>query len=481
MSLSSQLQNLLDSLGPFGPEMWLALGFCGLLLAELVLRKRTFVRGWLLGITIGLLLVAGLWVLLTPERGFLFLNLLHLDGQAQFFKGIVVVAAIAVVWFTDREEMLPLEWFALLIALVLGLFVLSMAVNLLAIYVSLELVSICSYLLTALTTTRRAAEGGIKYLLFGAISSAIMLYGMSLLYGMTGTLDLSAQAFTEGLSRNESVVVLVAGLFTGAGLLFKLASVPFHIWTPDAYDAAPVPVAAFFAVAPKAVALLVLMRLVSSLPGGWQTPLAILALAGITFGNLSALGQADGKRMLAYSTIAHAGFLLVGVVALDEVGFRAATFYAATYLFINLAAFFLMATLARANGGSLTIANFAGLGATQPLLSVALTLTMLALTGLPPTVGFTAKVLIFSALYEAWQTDGNPWVLALFGFGLLNAVISLFYYLRIPLLLFFRRPILSVLPVALPLHQRMLLALLVLPIILLFLKPDWLLNLLAGL
>nr|WP_235985515.1 NADH-quinone oxidoreductase subunit N [Spirosoma utsteinense] len=398
---------------------------------------------------------------------------------------------------------LPLEWFPILIAMTLGLFLMTLSVNLLSIYLSIELVSICSYLLTALVADRKASEGGIKYLLFGAISSAVMLYGMSLLYGMTGTLDLTADGFGAELARQDTGVVAVAMLLTLAGLLFKLAGVPFHVWTPDAYEAAPVPVAAFFSVAPKAAAVLVLMRLVTALPMGaptadgldgfapegatatvLQVPLAVLALAGILIGNLSALRQTDAKRMLAYSTIAHAGFLLVGVVALNKAGFDAVLFYAGTYLFLSLAAFFLVDLLARhTNSASLAMSQFAGLGARQPLLSVALTIVMLGLTGLPPTVGFTAKVLAFSALYDAYQHSGNPWLLTLFAIGLLNALISLVYYLKIPFLLFFR-PLpersASWVGGSLPKGPVWLAVGLVVPVVGLFLKPDWLLRLIAG-
>ncbi|GAA4458668.1 NADH-quinone oxidoreductase subunit N [Nibrella saemangeumensis] len=494
MQLRDQLQDILDSLGGFGPEVWLSVAFAGLLVAELLLSRAASpqqTRRWLAVLSIGALLVAGCWAVLQPLRGFLFLHLLFLDDQAVFFKVVIILGAVAVVAYeafgTAEEDLyqpadrLPVEWYSLLTALVLGLFIMTMATNLLAIYLSLELVSICSYLLTALTTSRKAAEGSIKYLLFGAVSSAIMLYGMSLLYGMTGTLDITSTVFGVELAKNGPVVVALASMLTLAGLLFKLSLVPFHIWTPDAYDAAPVPVAAFFSIGPKAAGLLVLMRLVSALPGELQTPLAVIALASITLGNLSALWQTDAKRLLAYSTIAHAGFILVGVVAFNESGFQAATFYVATYLFINLAAFFLIDAFARSTAGSLRIGDFAGLGAGRPLLAVAMTVVMLALTGLPPTVGFTAKLLSFSALLQAYQTTENPWLLVLFGLGVLNAVISLFYYLKIPYLLFFKvstrrenGPVPSV-------ARQVLIGVLVAPIIILFMKPDWLLRLIANL
>ncbi|WP_460914671.1 NADH-quinone oxidoreductase subunit N [Spirosoma areae] len=505
MSLTDQLTDIINSLGGFGPEVWLSASFCGLLVGELVglRRNRERARRWLAFLSVGVVLVAGGWALLLPTRGFLFMHLLFLDNQAVFIQVVISLSAASVVLYealTSSAEPgvsprsgLPLEWYSLLIAMTLGLFLMTLSVNLLSIYLSIELVSICSYLLTALTADRKASEGGIKYLLFGSVSSAIMLYGMSLLYGMTGTLDLTATEFAVELARQDAAVVAVATLLTGAGLLFKLAGVPFHIWTPDAYEAAPVPVAAFFSVAPKAAAVLVLLRVVTALPvdspegnasvAALQTPLAVLALAGILIGNLSALRQTDAKRLLAYSTIAHAGFLLVGVVALNKAGFDAVLFYIGTYLFISLAAFFLVDLLARSSGNELTISYFAGLGSKQPLLSVALTVVMLALTGLPPTVGFTAKLLIFSALYDAWQHTSDAWLLALFVLGLLNALISLVYYLKIPFLLFFRpapiRPeqITAVPP---PKAAVWLAVGLVVPILMLFLKPELLLNWLTG-
>ena len=497
--------------------MWLSAAFCGLLLAELLLvravslPKARLVLGLL---TLASLAGAGIWAALSPVRGFLFMHLLFVDGQAIFIQAIVAASAVLVIAYeltthpngepkltanypTPQTGPLPIEWYPLLLAMTLGLFLMTISVNLLSVYLSIELVSICSYLLTALAADRKASEGGIKYLLFGAVSSAIMLYGMSLLYGMTGTLDLTANAFAGELARQETGIVAVAMLLTLAGLLFKLAGVPFHIWTPDAYEAAPVPVVSFFSVAPKAAAVLVLMRVVTALPvetsldgttaAALQTPLAVLALAGILIGNLSALRQTNAKRLLAYSTIAHAGFLLVGVVALNDTGFEAVLFYIGTYLFISLAAFFLIDLLARSTesdqtAGPFTIKNFAGLGARQPLLSIALLIMMLALTGLPPTVGFTAKLLSFSALYDAYQHTGNAWLLALFALGLLNALISLVYYLKIPFLLFFRPAPgnMEHLTVPLPKSAVWLAVGLVVPVILLFLKPDLLLQFISG-
>lgn len=503
MQLIDQLNDSIRSLSGFWPELALVFAIGLVVLADLVLMPRSIVRQFshksefindsasqaayaknrsvVYALSILAVVVAGALLITqwTQPRGFLFNSVLLLDNQAVFYKLIVTLAAFFAIlhaWILPSPRAgLPLDWLPILLALLLGLYLMTMSVNLLTVYLSIELVSISSYLLTALSADRKASEGGLKYLLFGAVSSAIMLYGMSLLYGLTGTLSLADSA--EQLTNNDSFVVYVAGFLTLAGILFKLSLVPFHVWTPDAYEAAPTPVVAFFSVGPKAAALLVLMRVLTALPVNFQIPLAVISLASITLGNLSALWQTDAKRLLAYSSIAHAGFLLVGIVSFNETGFEAATFYVATYVFINMAAFLLIDLLARQRNERLTLQDFSGLGGSQPLLSIALTAVMIALTGLPPTVGFTAKLLVFSSLLEAYQANGNPWLSVLFGLGLLNAVISLFYYLRIPFLLYFRPasadysggPVLSR-------PQLIVATVLTVPVVLLFFKPDWLLQ-----
>ncbi|WP_138995142.1 NADH-quinone oxidoreductase subunit N [Larkinella sp. C7] len=502
MQLIDQLNDSIRSLSGFWPELALVFAIAILVVTDLVLLTRSKRpssgqdsvqaqalsknRPVLYGLALLAVAVAGAFVTgqESQQKGFLFNSVLLLDNQAVFYKLVVTLAAFFAIlhaWTVSKTpNPLPFDWLPILLALLLGLYLMTMSVNLLTIYLSIELVSISSYLLTGLSASRKASEGGLKYLLFGAVSSAIMLYGMSLLYGLTGTLALSESV--EQLTQNDSFVIYVAGFLTLGGILFKLSLVPFHVWTPDVYEAAPTPVVAFFSVAPKAAALLVLMRVLTALPANFQTPMAVIALASITLGNLSALWQTDAKRLLAYSSIAHAGFLLVGVVAFNETGFEAATFYVATYVFINLAAFLLIDLLAQAHNGSLTIQDFSGLGTSQPLLSAALTTVMIALTGLPPTVGFTAKFLAFSALLEAYQTNANPWVLALFAIGLLNAVISLFYYLRIPFLLYFRPASatnLSDIHINRP--QLILATVLTVPVLALFFKPDWILRWIGGL
>ncbi|WP_234736963.1 NADH-quinone oxidoreductase subunit N [Tellurirhabdus bombi] len=493
MQLADQLHIILRSLSGFRPEVFLISAIALVVVADLVWLRRNPVthQRILFSLSIGAVLIAGALVFdqFQRENGFLFDTLLYLDNQAVFFKLIVTLAtliALVHAWVLPSKST-PLDWLPILLSLLLGLYLMTMSVNLLMVYLSIEVVSISSYLLTALSASRKASEGGIKYLLFGAVSSAIMLYGISLLYGLTGTLDLSSSLMEVELAKNTAYVVYVAGFLTIAGILFKLSLVPFHIWTPDVYEAAPTPIVSFFSVAPKAAALLVLMRLLTALPADFQTPMAVISLASITLGNLSALWQTDAKRLLAYSTIAHAGFLLVGLVAFNEVGFEATTFYVATYLFINMAAFVLLDLLAQPQKGELQLQDLQGLGSQYPLLSLALTVVAIALTGLPPTVGFTAKLLVFSALWEAFQQTGNSWLVALFAIGLLNAVVSLFYYLKLPFLLYFRARIsdntASEAVLITPVSHRsgtILALLLTIPILLFFFQPNWLARWIAS-
>ncbi len=422
-----------------------------------------------------------------PKGQTLFFGLLRVDGLAVYLKALIGLAAVltlllALAYPDERRRTNRAEWLAPFVALVLGANLLVMSINLLMLYLSLELVSLASYVLTAYNGDRPAAEGGMKYLLFGAMSSAVMLYGMSWLYGFTGSLDFTDPAFYGQLGQVPALPLLVAVFLTLGGLLFKVAAVPFHVWAPDAYQAAPLPVAAFFSVAPKAAGFAVLLRLVKSLaPNGFGNlsglaglpeGLCLVVLLTLTVGNFAALWQGNARRMLAYSSVAHAGFLLIGVVAGNAAGTESLLFYLGVYLFMNLAAFLLVAVFAQ-RAGSEQVTSFSGLGTQLPLAGVVTVLIMVALAGLPPTAGFTAKLLLFSALWQAYGESGNGWLLAVFGVGLLNVAVSLFYYLKIPFYLFFR-PFSELNAVRLGMYEGALLLLLALPVVGLFFAPDWL-------
>ncbi|MCY7351531.1 MAG: NADH-quinone oxidoreductase subunit N [Cytophagaceae bacterium] len=494
MNIHQQLTQLLSHFAVLGPEVFVAAAFLAVVTVDLVWGKTATnqTRMALNSLTLVFLVAAGVLIWRQFQEsagGYLFGRMLLLDEQAIFFKALVTLAAVVMVLHIRLTGYrLAGEVYSLLLALLLGLYLLTMAVNLLSIYLAIELISITSYVLTGFMGDRRGAEGAVKYALFGAISAAVMLYGMSLLYGLTGTLNITDPAFSRHLAQADGFAVGVSLVLTLAGLFFKISAVPFHLWNPDVYEAAPTPVVSFFSVAPKAAAFLVLMRFEVALPFEWAVLLAGVALLTLTVGNFSALWQGEAKRMLAYSSIAQSGFVLVGLAAATDFGLRSATFYLATYLFATMGAFLLLdllvapakqrtESLPSAGGSSLRFERFYGLGLRRPALGVGVVLVMMALVGFPLTAGFSAKLLIFSALWETYQNSGNTLLGVLLVFGLLNTAVSLVYYLRLPFVLFFRTPTEpQPPPPRLTPGQGLLLMALLVPIVLLFLKADWLMN-----
>jgi NADH-quinone oxidoreductase subunit N len=475
LDINDQLIHIRQSLAGIAPEIFLALLFCFFLVAELVLLrwlKKEKVASYLQNIALAgsivtLLLVIGQW---TNEPAFRFQPLLFLDRQAVFFKILIVLTWIfTLIHVRVLKYDFPPEFNALLIAAVAGMNLLTMSTHLLTIYLSLELISISSYLLVAISPYKKAAEGGIKYLLFGAASSAIMLYGISLIYGLTGTMDITSDAMTSGLMNNPPLVITVTTVLMLAGMLFKLSLVPFHVWTPDVYEAAPTPLVSFLSVAPKAAVVLVLMRLAGILPAQYFPVLGGIALISMTVGNVAALLQNNARRLLAYSSIAQAGYLLVGIAAYSRFGFESATFYTAAYLVINLSVFFLIDLLQPVSNTNLSC--FEGLGRKNMWISSILTVVMIALAGLPPTAGFTSKLLVFSSLWESYHQQGFPWMLWLLVGGILNAAISLAYYLRLPYLLFFKALAKNTAPANQGIAGKVIAGLLVITIFLLFFNP----------
>ncbi len=475
------------SLASFTPEVWLIVAFVALISWDLITPEvqEEGRGGFFHFLTFLVFAVLGLFVYhqwQTQSPGALFHQMLMLDGKALFFKALITLSALIAIlhsWVMKRRW--SGEFFSILIGMVFGLFLLSMATNLLMVYLSLEVVSISSYILTAFRGDRKSSEGGMKYVLFGSVSSGLMLYGMSLLYGLTTTLDFTNPAFGRILLSVDPLVSASALILAMSGLLFKISAVPFQIWNPDVYEAADTPVVSFFSVAPKAAAFLVLMRLFSVLPLNFQPVLAVISLVTITIGNFSALWQTDAKRLMAYSSIAQSGFVMVGLVAFSSLGNQTALFYLATYLFGTMASFVLIDALSSSGRkNSVPISSFNGIGKQQPLAAVLLTIAFLSLVGLPLTVGFSAKLLVFSSLWEAYQQTSLNLFLILFAFGLLNTAVSLAFYLKIPFALFFRKANDEALPVSLPRGALFLSLLLVLPIILLFIKTDWLINWISG-
>ncbi len=477
MRLQDHLYHVIQSLPGFIPETWLAGAFLCIILSEILLkysRWQSRTNDILRALTV-ILLVAALGLVFLQWNdlsGYLFHHLIYLDHKAVFFKLLILTATLLVLLHVQlmRTE-LPAEFYSLLLAVVLGLFLMTMATNGLSMYLAIELVSIGSYLMVTLGSGQKSGEGGIKYLLFGALSSAIMLYGLSLLYGMVGTLNFTSDVFAQQLAENPPIILLAVGFLTLGGVLFKLSLVPFHVWAPDVYEAAPTPVVSFLSTAPKAAALLLLMRLLSVLPAEFQKLMAIIALVSILAGNLAALWQNDLKRLMAYSGIAQAGFMIIGLAAFNQTGFESSTFYITVYVIANIAAFLLIDLLGQATP---TLVSITGKGAVYPFLSICFTVLMLALIGLPPTAGFTAKLLVFSSLWEAYQANGDQLLMVLLVVGLLNAIVSLFYYFKIPFYLFFRTSTSPAPSRSFPLTAYIAVCLLTLSVLALFFKTNWL-------
>jgi NADH-quinone oxidoreductase subunit N len=508
-NLPEQLRQILESLHTLFPEVLLSTSFLLMILIDLFFHqdlknKKQIVKNTesahqiifmfcLITLLIVLYKIAIVLYQMTqqfyvPNNVFLFGKMLVLDAKAILFKFLIILTAIFVLGhiYVTKKHFVA-EFYPLLISMVLGLCLMTMSVNLLMIYLSIEIVSVSSYILTTIDKTRKSTESGLKYILFGASASAVMLYGMSLLYGMTGTLDIASPDFSRGISQIDSVASTVAIVLTISGFLFKISASPFHVWTPDVYESAPTPVVAFFSVAPKIAGFLVAIRFYFAVPNNLQTITAVLAMASITFGNFSALWQNNAKRLLAYSTIAHSGFMLIGLVTMSQLGVTSVVFYLIVTMFTNLAAFLLVdytdQLSANSNQSPITnnqslITNFKGLGRLNPFYGIMMLIVMISLAGLPPTAGFFAKLNIFSALWETYQTTNQPILLWLFIFGLLNTAIALFFYLKIPFMMFFKEPLENQ-EFDLNSKQYFLAIILVLPILILFFKADWLMELIS--
>lgn len=341
------------------------------------------------------------------------------------------IAAVLLSWRSRAADSAGhAEYYSLLLLSLLGMAVLVAAENLVTLFVGFELLSIPLYVLCAAEIRREGSlESGLKYLIVGSVGSATLLYGLALVYGATGSTDFSgiAEALRRASIREDVLLLSGVGL-TLVGLAFKASVAPFHQWTPDVYEGAPTPVTAFMAVATKAAAFGVLLRLFDvgliSAQNEWAPAVAALATITIIVGNVGALGQSSLKRMLAWSGVAQAGYLLCGVLVGTQLGAKATVFYLVVYLAMNIAAFAVVIARERATELGDDIAAFAGLGRTQPLLAWPMTIAMLALAGIPATAGFIGKLYLIDALVDG----GWAWVAIVLVVG---SMISLGYYLRV--------------------------------------------------
>jgi NADH-quinone oxidoreductase subunit N len=383
--------------------------------------------------------------------GPLFGGMLALDPMAVFFKMVLIGAAFLVLLtFRSARELEGLgmgEFYALMLAVTISNLLLATANDLAMLYLSLEMVSVTSYVMVAyLKGDRMSNEASLKYVLFGAVSTGGMLYGLSLLYGMAGTTSLPAirEFLSAGLTDQNRLAVYVITLLIFAGFGFKTATVPFHFWCPDVYQGAPTPVTAFLSVAPKAAGFAIMLRfffggMANAGTGPWDLSgsinwpfvLLLVSIATMTLGNVAALTQTNMKRLLAYSSIAHAGYVLMGVVALSENGARGTMIYLLAYLFMNLGAF-LVVTLIHYHEGTFDLRDYPGMWRRSPLLTLAMAIFLLSLMGIPPLIGFMGKLYVFAAVIQkASLVDDGRALYTLAVIGALNAAVAAYYYARV--------------------------------------------------
>ena len=437
------LKNI-ESLPYFTPEILLVVFAAAVIILDLVMKNRESIAVAYLSL-VGVACVFGAVLFTHASLGdnesiSLFLGMIRLDRFAIFFKIILLLATTATILFSLRSEELDArlkgEYYALLLAVTLGMFLMASSTNLLMIFISLETVSLTSYILAGfLTHSPRSSEAAFKYITYGAVASGTMLFGLSLLFGMTGTGDLGqiSVKLTEMFNTGDvyPLAVLVSITFILAGVGYKIASVPFHMWSPDVYEGAPIPITAFLSVASKSAGFALFIRFFYSGFGSsevmqsvdWTLMLAIVSALTMTVGNLAALPQRNVKRLLAYSSIAHGGYLLMGGVLLTAEGIGAILFYLVVYLFMNLGAFYVVVLIANEVGSEM-IDGYRGLSSRAPLVAGAMAIFLFSLTGIPPFAGFFGKWVLFTAVID----KGLYWLAFV---GLLNSVVSLYYYARI--------------------------------------------------
>lgn len=363
------------------------------------------------------------------------------------FKLLTVFASILSLVFFYQDDRLKNhpkginDFISIFLAAVLGMFLLISSANLLMLYLSIEMISLASYLMVAYSAYQnKQAEAGMKYVLFGAVASAMMLYGISLIYGFTGTINLFGNELVNGLSHVGVAASTLAVVLVITGIGFKLSFVPFHFWTPDAYQEAPTSVTSFLSTAPKIAAFGLLFYILPQfqlLEGNiFKHLILMVSIASLVLGNILAVFQDDVKRMMAYSAIGHTGFILILFVLPQAEILKAMLFYLLAYTMMN-AATFMSFTYLENKFGVIKVSNFKGLGKKAPFIGVLLVVLMISLTGLPPTIGFISKFLVFSALINLASAD--VYVLSLLIVAALTTVISLFYYLKIPLFFFLKK------------------------------------------
>ncbi|UCF38271.1 MAG: NADH-quinone oxidoreductase subunit N [Acidobacteriota bacterium] len=421
------------------PEIILSVaGILLMLLIPFVKREKQAKLGYLslVGIAAAMVAVIAQW----GQSDLTFFDMVFQDNFANFAKLLFLFAVAAIIatsiQYLERDSLYKAEYFSLLLFATVGMCLMAASADLIMTFLGIEILSIATYVLAGYRLgEQKSTESAVKYFLLGAFSTGFLLYGIAFIYGATGSTKYLEIAQSLG-NQTEYPVYLLIGLgliFVGFG--FKAALAPFHVWTPDVYEGAPIPITAHLAVASKAAALIALLRIlfqvVPSISSGWVELLWISAVLTMLVGNIAALTQSNIKRMLAYSSIAHAGYLLVGLAANNDFGAQGVLFYLLAYAFMNLGAFAIIQIIGRQNEETVEIKDYAGVGFQHPFLGLALSVFLVSLAGIPLTAGFTGKLFLFSAAVQS----GMYWLVVI---AVIASAIGIYYYLRVLIYMYMR-------------------------------------------
>jgi NADH-quinone oxidoreductase subunit N len=427
------------SLSLAAPELILAVGALVLLMVGVFSGERS--SGTVTGLAVALIFGAGAWMLFFGHDGTGFGGSFVADPFGRFMKMLTLIGSLVTlvmsVGFARAERFDRFEYPVLIVLATLGMMLMISANSMLALYLGLELQSLALYVVAAINRDNiRSTEAGLKYFVLGALSSGMLLYGITLVYGYTGNIGFPEIA--SALGEDRPLGLLFGLVFILAGLAFKISAVPFHMWTPDVYEGAPTPVTAFFAAAPKMAAMALLVRVTieafEPVSSDWQQIIVFISIASMVLGAFAAIGQRNIKRLMAYSSIGHMGYALVGLAANSTEGVRGVAIYMLIYLVMTLGTFAFILAMRRNQTNVENIDDLAGISSTNPLMATILTILMFSLAGIPPLAGFWGKWYVFLAAI-------NAELYALAVIGVLASVVGAYYYLRIIKIMWFDEPV----------------------------------------
>jgi NADH-quinone oxidoreductase subunit N len=431
-------ETLLASLHLSIPELILAIGALVLLMIGVFSGERSGRMVSILAMIV--LAAAALWLIFMPSDGLAYGGVFLSDGFGRFMKVTALIGSIVALFMSlglaKENQLDKFEFPVLLVLCTLGILLMISANDLIALYLGLELQSLAIYVIAAINRDSvKSTEAGLKYFVLGALSSGMLLYGMSLVYGFTGHTHFGEIAQALMVDGARSLGLIFGLVFILAGIAFKISAVPFHMWTPDVYEGAPTPVTAFLASAPKVAAMAMMTRIVITafqpVMADWQQVVVFISIASMLLGSFAAIGQTNIKRLMAYSSIGHMGYALVGLAAGTQVGVSGVMLYMLIYRVMTLGSFAIIMSMRRKDGTVVeNVADLAGLSATNPFMATVLTILMFSLAGIPPLAGFFGKYFVFIAAIEA-----KLYALAII--GVLASVVGAYYYLRVVKLMWF--------------------------------------------